>query len=121
MQECVKRGPFHPTEQDLSGGFSVTNSQRCYPWWYDKHSWLEYSPSADACFCFPCMLYSDNNTIYPFCTFGVRDWKRDKKFNRHSISATCKSNLNLWESGLKNVQPKVSEMLWNQLLKNWKR
>ncbi|XP_073120600.1 uncharacterized protein [Henckelia pumila] len=45
--------------------------------WFKKFPWLEYSPSKDALFCFPCYIFELSEAQQ--CTFtieGFRSWKR---------------------------------------------
>uniref|UniRef100_H2Z3V3 TTF-type domain-containing protein n=1 Tax=Ciona savignyi TaxID=51511 RepID=H2Z3V3_CIOSA len=92
-----------------------------YPRWYKLYPWLEYSPKADSCFCFPCMLYSINSSS-PFCNVGINSWKRcDFKFERHSDTATHKNNVQSWQADLAQTQPKVDELISHQRAEKRKR
>ena len=58
-----------------------TESGRQYRWfqytWFDQFPWLEYSPSKDTVFCFPCFIFE--NKVPRHLTFtieGFRSWKR---------------------------------------------
>ena len=48
--------------------------------WFKSFSWLEYSPSKDAAYCFPCYLFTNRPTDQSggnaFIIEGFRKWKR---------------------------------------------
>jgi hypothetical protein len=44
--------------------------------WFDQFPWLEYSPSNDAMFCFPCFIFEKVSRHFTFTTEGFRSWKR---------------------------------------------
>ena len=45
--------------------------------WFNTFTWLEYSVSKDAAFCFPCFLFEkDTSTQHAFTIDGFRSWKR---------------------------------------------
>ena len=52
--------PVYPVRiKFLTTKFGSTS--RCFnPAWYDKQSWLEYSVQHDACYCYPCRMFSAN-------------------------------------------------------------
>lgn len=53
--------------------------------WYQSCQWLEYSVACDACFCFPCRVFS--GAFDTFVTMGLRGWKaeleRDRGLHKH--------------------------------------
>ena len=54
--------------------------------WYNQFSWLEYSISKDAAFCFPCfILEKDTSTQHAFTIDGFRSWKRVNDAKRCSF------------------------------------
>ena len=57
------------------------------------YSWLEYSPRADASFCFPCILYAETSSPYS----SVYRYQKIENLNE---------NVNLWTADLK--KPSVS-------------
>lgn len=44
--------------------------------WYDAFSWLEYFENVDACFCYPCQMFSKGSTKEKtFVETGFSNWK----------------------------------------------
>ncbi len=69
------------------------NKERCFnPNWYSKYSWLEYSVSNNACFCYPCRLFAHGSSKAEdrFVSRGYSDWKHATGnrggFQKHDIS-----------------------------------
>ena len=57
--------------------------------WYNKYTWLEYSETFDAMFCFYCRLYgSQGRCVKPeFTETGCRNWKNAlSKLANHNLS-----------------------------------
>ena len=61
----------YPTTE-LGGKQRSFNSE-----WYRSYSWLEYSVERDACFCYPCCLFTtgEGRSHNTFTEVGFRDWK----------------------------------------------
>lgn len=93
VEEQIYRRKVSPGPKDLSQLPSDGATQpilRCYPHhvigkkqrrfaseWFKSYSWLEYSQSADAAFCFPCRhFHSDQNKSEVFTVIGFRAWNR---------------------------------------------
>jgi hypothetical protein len=53
--------------------------------WFETFSWLEYSPTKDAAFCFPCFLFSKKPVEKAgsdvFTVKGFKNWKKVKSGN----------------------------------------
>ncbi|XP_060845526.1 zinc finger MYM-type protein 1-like [Rhopalosiphum padi] len=60
--------------------------------WFEKYVWLEYSPSKDLAFCFPCRIFKGNNLNSSqlddaFSKTGFCSWYRGiNRFNKHQIT-----------------------------------
>jgi hypothetical protein len=60
--------------------------------WFEKYVWLEYSPSRDLAFCFPCRIFKDNSLNSSqlddaFSKTGFCSRYRDiNRFNKHQMS-----------------------------------
>ena len=72
--------------------------------WYELYSWLEYSVSQDAAFCFSCRLFPvPGRTILEntFTVSGYRQWKKaiekDAGFAQHERSDYHKATFCAWK------------------------
>lgn len=60
--------------------------------WFEKYVWLEYCPSKDAAFCFPCRIFKGNNLNSSqlddsFSKTGFCSWYIGiDRFNKHQMS-----------------------------------
>jgi len=60
FNERIGKGPYRPILEIFlrqKQGSCMRSFQKS---WYDLYDWLEYSPTADAAFCFPCRCFSGN-------------------------------------------------------------
>lgn len=68
--------------------------------WF-KFSWLEYSVLENACYCFPCRIFSTDPSGSPFSKSGFKNWKKamDKNsgIKQHDKSVTHKLCMTKWE------------------------
>jgi hypothetical protein len=76
----MKLGPYQPKKDVYPSSGSKSHPRRFQSHLFEAFSWLEYSPSKDAAFCFPCFLFckkpkgkSGSNT---FTMKGFRSWKK---------------------------------------------
>ncbi|XP_057454884.1 uncharacterized protein LOC130746320 isoform X1 [Lotus japonicus] len=70
----IKFGPYQFLMDEYP--FSVFQDQhrRFQARWFETFTWLEYSPEMDACYCFPCYLFSKKSS--PFTSKGFRNWRK---------------------------------------------
>jgi len=52
-------GPYQPKLTEYPKTESGRQYHRFQYTWFDQFPWLEYSPSKDAIFCFPCFLFEN--------------------------------------------------------------
>ncbi|XP_076359054.1 zinc finger MYM-type protein 1-like [Tachypleus tridentatus] len=68
--------------------------------WRDQHSWLEYSVTQDAAFCFTCRLFTHTHfskTEKSFTHEGFRNWKKaTTSLKSHDNSAGHKFAMQAW-------------------------
>ncbi|XP_052309181.1 uncharacterized protein LOC18099599 [Populus trichocarpa] len=70
-------GPFQPKLAEYPRTESGRQYRRFQYTWFDQFPWLEYSPSKDAIFCFPCFIFENKVSRHlTFTTEGFRSWKR---------------------------------------------
>ncbi|XP_061961550.1 uncharacterized protein LOC133682280 [Populus nigra] len=70
-------GPYQPKLVEYPRTESGRQYHRFQYTWFDQFPWLEYSPSKDAIFCFPCFIFENKVPRYlTFTTEGFRSWKR---------------------------------------------
>eukprot|EP00258_Populus_trichocarpa_P022501 XP_024438520.1 zinc finger MYM-type protein 1 [Populus trichocarpa] len=70
-------GPYQPKLAEYPRTKSGRQYRRFQYTWFDQFSWLEYSPSKDAVFCFPCFIFENKVPRHlTFTTEGFRSWKR---------------------------------------------
>jgi len=92
VNERIGKGPYRPILEIFpmqKRGSCMRSFQKS---WYDLYDWLEYSPTANAAFCFPCRCFSrnENNCSQLKLTFskiGFKGWYRAlHMFKRHNLS-----------------------------------
>ena len=89
---------------NLSGKLWSFNSN-----WYRDYSWLEYSVSTDAVFCYPCRLLTTGTgkAEKAFTVNGFRDWKHasSKKgvLQLHDKCAVHRGAMFAWEQSKRNA------------------
>ncbi|XP_042410010.1 uncharacterized protein LOC121999390 [Zingiber officinale] len=86
-REYALRGPCQPNGH-VYPKTTFGNQERSFQGtWYKKYTWLEYSISKDAAFCFWCYLFkplNKENVDNAFIKDGYNNWKRAlERFNRH--------------------------------------
>ena len=77
----MNHGPFQPTlsAYPKSGPEDHKRSFQCS--WFKQFTWLEYSQSLDAAFCFPCFLFNKPSGMgyygqRAFTIDGFQNWKK---------------------------------------------
>ena len=82
----IKMGPYQPIMPVYPRTESGQQYRRFQSSWFKQFSWLEYSPSKDAAFCFPCFLFENKKAHYStFTTEGFKSWKRVNDGSRCSF------------------------------------
>ncbi|GFY98023.1 subtilase family protein [Actinidia rufa] len=82
----IKVGPYQPHLSEYPRSVSGKQHRRFQYSWFKQFPWLEYSPSKDALFCFPCFLFETNaSTRTAFTIEGFRSWKRVNDGNRCAL------------------------------------
>ncbi|XP_075521348.1 uncharacterized protein LOC142554571 [Primulina tabacum] len=105
----IKMGPYQPKLSEYPRSESGKQHRRFQYTWFKKFPWLEYSPSKDAVFCFPCYLFElSEEQQSTFTIEGFRSWKRVNdgvKYSKKSVSLAatieCVHWLSLQECGLR--------------------
>ena len=70
-------GPYQPKLAEYPRTESGRQYHRFQYTWFDQFPWLEYSPSKDAMFCFPCFIFENKVPRHlTFTTEGFRSLKR---------------------------------------------
>jgi hypothetical protein len=85
----ISKGPFQPI--DCFKVSKVQSKSRQFKEsWYKEFSWVEYSPIADAAFCYPCRLFCQCKTgrgEESFTKLGMNNWKKAlEKLRKHEKS-----------------------------------
>ena len=85
LSDDIALSPQFPSVQPVNLKFPITlfsNKPRLFnPAWYRSYPWLEYSVKQDACFCYPCRLFSlggcssSSRPEQAFSTTGFKVWK----------------------------------------------
>ena len=90
-------GPYQPRCQYL---FDSHGRHFCAQW-YTLFKWLEYSPSINKAFCFPCRVFGNTGHHQEaFISNGFQNWKSAlEKFRAHQSSIAHKSAILTWEAG----------------------
>ncbi|XP_047320270.1 zinc finger MYM-type protein 1-like [Impatiens glandulifera] len=69
-------GPYQPMLSEYPRSEFGKQQRRFQYSWFKKFPWLEYSPSKDAVFCFPCYLFeSGKSQQSAFTVEGFKSWK----------------------------------------------
>ncbi|KAL6619567.1 hypothetical protein ACP70R_034706 [Stipagrostis hirtigluma subsp. patula] len=123
----MKLGPYQPKKDVYPSSGPNRHRRRFQSHWFNAFSWLEYSSSKDAAFCFPCFLFrkkpkgkSGSNT---FTEKGFRSWRKvnngkecaflshmGKDSNSaHNFAAQCYDNLKSGKYDIEQVMEKVSD------------
>ncbi|XP_017250750.1 uncharacterized protein LOC108221379 [Daucus carota subsp. sativus] len=96
--------------------------------WFKQFSWLEYSVSTDAAFCFPCFLFEkDTATQHAFTIDGFRSWKRVNDGERCAFLihvGSCSSPYNKAMSALhnfRNVTGHIDKVMNAQIMEEVKK
>ncbi|XP_004298199.1 PREDICTED: uncharacterized protein LOC101297533 [Fragaria vesca subsp. vesca] len=76
----IKLGPYQPKLFEYPRVRSGDQYRRFNYSWFTNWPWLEYSPSKNKAFCFPCFLFAKGPKLNPaLTTDGFNDWRRVKE------------------------------------------
>ncbi|KAJ4758267.1 zinc finger MYM-type-like protein [Rhynchospora pubera] len=73
----INEGPFQPYMDEYPFAGSASHRRRFQYSWFKSFSWLEYSPSTERAYCFPCFLFATKP--HGRCgsdTFTVKGWRK---------------------------------------------
>ncbi|KAK1390859.1 Repressor of the inhibitor of the protein kinase-like protein [Heracleum sosnowskyi] len=123
----IDLGPYQPVQVYPFSG-PEHHPRRFQKSWFDKFSWLEYSPEKDAAYCFYCFLFAKNPlgrcgsntfTVKGFnswrkvnngkdCAFRCHVGKGDGSNSAHNFAAKCYYNLKNQPCHLEKIVEKQS-------------
>ncbi|GAV90630.1 DUF4371 domain-containing protein, partial [Cephalotus follicularis] len=73
-------GPYQHILSEYPYSGPETHRRRFQASWFKLFTWLEYSPSKDAAYCFPCYLFTNKTSEHPrtnaFVVEGFRTWRK---------------------------------------------
>ena len=72
-------GPYQPKLAQYPKSVVGKQNRRFQYIWFKQFSWLEYSPSKDKAYCFPCFLFDQANKSVSCSSLGgdgFNNWKR---------------------------------------------
>ena len=65
--------------------------------WFESFTWLEYSKSKDAAFCFPCRIFGKHLKNDTFVNTGFQNWKKALDvYREHEKSPAHKASMESW-------------------------
>ena len=80
VKAYMKHGPYQFLMDVYPPSGSEKHPRRFQSHWFRAFPWLEYSPTKDAAFCFPCFLFSKKPVgkkgATAFTITGFRNWKK---------------------------------------------
>lgn len=80
VKAYMKHGPYQFFMDAYPPSGSKKHPRRFQSHWFKSFPWLEYSPTKDAAFCFPCFLFSKKPVgkkgSTAFTITGFRNWKK---------------------------------------------
>ncbi|XP_022163878.1 zinc finger MYM-type protein 1-like, partial [Myzus persicae] len=92
LKERILKGGYKPILSLYPRKLQGNKFRSFHKEWYKQYDWLEYSPTADAAFCFPCRMFKGNekNCGQIDSTFfekGFSAWYRaGEAFKKHQLS-----------------------------------
>ncbi|KAJ8027872.1 Zinc finger MYM-type protein 1 [Holothuria leucospilota] len=97
--------------------------------WYNQFTWLEYSVSNDAAFCYSCRIFPSvlGHKERNFTENWVNQWKKAiEKFRKHSESESHKTSFSRWQHYLQSltegsisITSKISAHHSQEVKSNW--
>ncbi|KAJ4814422.1 zinc finger MYM-type-like protein [Rhynchospora pubera] len=107
----ISKGPFQPYMDEYPYAANANHRRRFQYHWFKKFPWLEFSPTSERAYCFPCFLFSTKPQgrcgSDTFTVKGFQNWKKvnngkDCAFlthmgqastSAHSFAMLCYDNL----------------------------
>ncbi|XP_060846831.1 zinc finger MYM-type protein 1-like [Rhopalosiphum padi] len=92
LRNRIRAGPYRPIMESYPKTMQGASERSFQKSWFEKYVWLEYSPSKDLAFCFPCRIFKGNNLNSSqlddaFSKTGFCSWYRGiNRFNKHQIT-----------------------------------
>ncbi|KAL4113073.1 hypothetical protein QTP88_016764 [Uroleucon formosanum] len=92
LRDRIRAGPYRPIMESYPKTMQGASERSFQKSWFEKYVWLEYSPSKDLAFCFPCRIFKGNNLNSSqlddaFSKTGFCSWYRGiNHFNKHQIT-----------------------------------
>ncbi|XP_050439164.1 uncharacterized protein LOC126844795 [Adelges cooleyi] len=72
----LKSGPKRPILKTFPLTKFGTQNQGFNSSYYENHTWLEYSISQDAVFCYECRIFGSYQIEPTFTSIGLKNWKK---------------------------------------------
>lgn len=100
--------------QPHNAAFPKESGRSFSPSWFAKHTWLEYSVSKDAAYCYPCRFFSTGVQKGDECfiSTGYRNWKKatgmSGRLRKHTLSQRHGNAFAAWSDYLRNQQSQTS-------------
>ena len=86
-----------PTQLEMLKYPVDANDRKFRKEWFVESTWLEYSQTRDAVFCFACRHFGLGNIRLAWCTTGFNNWmKAIEKFFEHNCSEAHKHAMAAW-------------------------
>ncbi|KAL4113589.1 hypothetical protein QTP88_017193 [Uroleucon formosanum] len=92
LRDRIRANPYRPIMESYPKTMQGASERSFQKSWFEKYVWLEYSPSKDLAFCFPCRIFKGNNLNSSqlddaFSKTGFCSWYRGiNRFNKHQIT-----------------------------------
>ncbi|KAJ4756395.1 zinc finger MYM-type-like protein [Rhynchospora pubera] len=107
----ISKGPFQPYMDEYPYAANANHRRRFQYHWFKKFPWLEFSPTSERAYCFPCFLFSTKPqgrcSSDTFTVKGFQNWKKvnngkhcaflthmgQASTSAHSFAMLCYDNL----------------------------
>jgi hypothetical protein len=131
IRAYMKHGPYQFLKDVYPSSGPETHLRRFRSQWFSSFPWLEYSPTKDAAFCFPCFLFAKKPVGKAgsdvFTVKGFKNWKKVKgkdcafkthmgeSGSAHQYSVKCYDNL---KNRLCHIEPILEKETSEQVVAN---
>jgi hypothetical protein len=131
IRAYMKHGPYQFLKDVYPSSGPETHLRRFRSQWFSSFPWLEYSPTKDAAFCFPCFLFAKKPIGKAgsdvFTVKGFKNWKKVKgkdcafkthmgeSGSAHQYSVKCYDNL---KNRLCHIEPILEKETSEQVVAN---